>query len=137
MKHQQVLTSILGINPRNVFGQKLKFNKFFLFIRIRSWVNFKHLQHDSPLDLLMKVDKPCTYVTRRTEKGLLPIEFSRTKIKSTSIENILRKGYNLMKEFNLIPENLNDSSIQVRNWFKKISDTLVGGTTLVKFFHPE
>ena len=98
----------------------------------------QNLKHESPIDLLMKVDDPYTYATRRTEKGLLPIEFSRTKKKSTSIENILRKGYNLMKEFDLIPENLKDLSIQqVKNWFKKISDTLVGGTTLGRFLHPE
>ena len=43
-----------------------------------------------------------------------------------------------MKKFDLIPENLNDLSIQqVKNWFKKISDTLVGGTTLGRFVHPE
>ena len=86
----------------------------------------------------MEVDNPCTDDTRRTEKGLLPIEFGRNKIKSTSIENIIRKSYNLMEKFNLIPENLNDlSEHQVKNWFKKISDTLVGGTTLGRFFHPE
>ena len=78
------------------------------------------LKHESPLDSLIKVDNPCTIVIRRIEKRLLHIEFSRTKIKSTSIENILRKGYNLMKEFDLIPDNLNDLSIQqVKIWFKK------------------
>ena len=61
----------------------------------------------------MKVDNPCTYATRRTEKELLLIEFSRTKTKSMSLENILRKGYILMKAFDLIPENLNDLSIQL------------------------
>ena len=86
----------------------------------------------------MKVDNPCTFATRRTEKKLLPIEVSRTKIKSTSIKTILREGYNLMKEFDLIPKNLKDLSLQqVKNWLKKISDTLVGGTTLRMFFHPE
>ena len=54
------------------------------------------LKHESPLDLLMKVDNPCTYATRRTEKGLLLIDFTRTKIKSPFIENILRKSCNLI-----------------------------------------
>ena len=68
----------------------------------------------------MKVDNPFTFATRRTEKELLLIEFSRTKTKSMSLENILRKGYILMKAFDLIPENLNDLSIQlVKNWLKK------------------
>ena len=70
----------------------------------------QNLKHESPLDLRKKVDNPCTYATRRTEKRLLPIEFNRTKIKSTSIENIIRKGYNLMKEFDLLPEYLHDLS---------------------------
>ena len=43
-----------------------------------------------------------------------------------------------MKEFDLIPKNLKDlSKQQAKNWFKKISDTLVGGMTLGRFFHPE
>ena len=86
----------------------------------------------------MEVDNPCTYTTRRRERRLLPFDFSRTKINSTSIEIILRKGYHLMKECDLIPENLNDlSKQQVKNWFKKISDTLVVGTMLKKIFHLE
>ena len=39
----------------------------------------QNLKQESPLDLLMKVDSPCIYATRKTQKGLLPIEFSRTK----------------------------------------------------------
>ena len=98
----------------------------------------QNLKHVPPLDLLMKIDNRCTYATRRTEKGLLPIEFSRTKIKSTSNEKIFRKGYTLKKEFDLIRENLNDSSLQqVKNWFKKTSDNFIGGTTLRRLFHPE
>ena len=43
-----------------------------------------------------------------------------------------------MKEFDFILENLNDlSKQQVKNCLKKIADTLVGETTLGKFFHPE
>ena len=43
-----------------------------------------------------------------------------------------------MKEFGLIPENLNDLSVQkVKNWFKKVLDTLVGGTTPGRFSHLE
>ena len=75
-----------------------------------------NLKHESPLDLPIKVENPCTYATRRTEKGLLPIEFSGTTIVSTPIENILRNSYNLMKDFHLIPKNLNDlSKQQVQN----------------------
>ena len=51
----------------------------------------QNMKHESPLDLLQKVDNPCTYATRKLEKGLLPIEFSRTKIRSTSIEIILHE----------------------------------------------
>ena len=41
-----------------------------------------------------------------------------------------------MKDIDLIPENLNDSLKQlVKNWFKKKSDNLIGGTTLGRFFH--
>ena len=72
----------------------------------------QNLKHESPFDFLMKIAIPFTYATRRTEKRLLFIEFSRTKIKSMSLENVLRKGYNLMIEFNLIPEHLNDLSKQ-------------------------
>ena len=59
----------------------------------------------------MKVDNSCTYATRRTEE-LLVIELGRTKIYSASVENILWNSYNLIEEFDFIPENLNDLSIQ-------------------------
>ena len=54
------------------------------------------------------------------------------------MEKILRKDYNLMKKFDLIPEKLNDiSKQQTKSWFKKVVDNLIGGTTLKRFFDPE
>ena len=87
----------------------------------------QNLKHESPPDLLMK-PMPITHTQMllvEQKKGLLPIEFGRTKIKSTSIQNILQKGYNLMREFNFTSENVNDLSIQqAKQWSEKIYSTL-------------
>ena len=66
------------------------------------------------------------YETRRKTNNLIPTMFSRTVTKATSLENTLRKCYNWLLKFDLIPDNIKLlSSYQIRGHVTNISKLYV------------
>ena len=86
------------VNIKQTIEKHKLFTVFELYVIEVFTEAVQNMKLESSLALLKKIDNPCTYANRRTEKGPLPNEFNRNKIKSTSIEKFLQKGYSLLTE---------------------------------------
>ena len=69
----------------------------------------EQLGMESPLHLF-NGDVKCSYYTTRSQQGLLTNTYSRRVTKSKSLENRLRKAYNLLKDKDLIPKDMKSLS---------------------------
>ena len=91
---------------------------------------FKQIKLESPLCFRDGIGL-CQYDTRRKEKGLLPLTYSRTVTRAKSVDNRLKKAYNWLKDHDLIPADLTKlSKAQTQVHLKKISDLYVRGSDL-------
>ena len=87
---------------------------------------FIQLVSNSPPTYLKNIESYCMYEIRRKTNGLMPNEFSRTVTKNRSLENTLRKCFNWILKFGLIPDNIKRLSLyQIRANVTNISKVYV------------
>ena len=67
---------------------------------------FPQLVSNSPLPDLKIIENYCKYETRSKRNSRIQTKFSQTVTKAKSLQNTLRKCYNWLLKFELIPDNI-------------------------------
>ena len=120
---------------KDIFERKQILTVFELYVNEIFREVFYQLRSESPVIFLNKgfVNK---YDTRSARKGHLQTSYCRTVAKSKSIQNVLTKGHNWLKTFNLIPENLTKmTSKQAVSYLRVLRDLYIAGdSNIVSIF---
>ena len=120
---------------KDIFERKQILTVFELYVNEIFREVFYQLRSESPVIFLNKgfVNK---YDTRSARKGHLQTSYCRKVAKSKSIQNVLTKGHNWLKTFNLIPENLTKmTSKQAVSYLRVLRDLYIAGdSNIVSIF---
>ena len=120
---------------QDIFIRKQISTAFELYVREISREFSSQLLSGSPVTFLSKgyVNK---YDTRSARKRHLQTSYCRTVTKPKSIQNVLTKGHNWLKTFNLIPENPTKiTSKQAAGHLKVLRDLYIDGdSNIVSIF---